>query len=158
MTLHSHSSVIPQTTAGAAAGRTDRRAPRRTARRGFTLLEMMLVVMIIGILATVVVVNFGGSSDKVRKQVTKSRLGQVKSELLTYNLQFGTYPPSIDIMMTLRPPSFEKLPKDGWDHLFNYAYPGSTGDSNKPYDLYSNGKDNLSGNEDDVDIWNMDAP
>ena len=117
----------------------------------------MLVVMIIGILATVVVVSFGGKADTVKRTNTVSRLGQIKGELVQYYMQFGSYPASIDVLMTLRPPALEKLPKDGWDRLFNYAYPGSSNDANHPYDLYSNGKDNQPGTEDDIDVWNLDG-
>lgn len=129
-----------------------RRARRRTA---FTLLEMMLVVVIIGLLATVVVVNFAGRSEKALTELTKTKLSQIKGALTEYNISNGNYPSTLLALQTSK--LLEKVPQDGWKHEFVYIFPGSSGNPDQPYDLYSLGKDNQGGTPDDVNVWTMDT-
>lgn len=124
---------------------------RRTA--GFTLLEMMLVVVIIGILATVVVVNLAGGAGTARRGATVSIISQVKSAITQYYGKYGSYPVSIAQLASGTNPLLEKVPKDAWKRDLVYITPGLEG---RPYTLYSLGEDGLANTADDIDVWRLD--
>ncbi len=135
----------------------------RRARRGFSLLEMMLVVVIIGILMTVVVLNLGGSIGRTKIQVTKSKMMQIKGALITYSGEYGSYPTadsmtlsSITLLPLVTTKSLEVVPLDGWKHEFVYRFPGTSGIAERPFDLFSVGEDGIPGTPDDIDIWGID--
>lgn len=128
----------------------------RTARRGFTLLEMVLVAVLIAALATIVVVNVAGKSDKARERFTVTRLAQIKSALLEYNTDYGTYPSDLATLVSAGKGYLDKVPLDDFKRPIVYQYPGSSGDTKKPFDLYSTGKDGVFGTPDDIEIWTMD--
>ena len=126
-------------------------AKRTIARRGFTLLEMMLVVMIMGLLIGVVAWNIGGQSKKARVATTVASMRAVESMLKAYHLDYGAYPPTLQ---TLVPKYTEKLPQDSWKRPLVYA-PNASG-SAKPFILYSTGESGEQGNQDNIDIWTAD--
>lgn len=120
-------------------------------RRGFTLLEMMLVVMIMGLLIGVVAWNIGGQSKKARVATTVASMRTVESMLKAYHLDYGAYPATLQ---TLVPKYTEKLPQDSWKRPLVYA-PNASG-SAKPFILYSTGESGEQGNQDNIDIWTAD--
>ncbi|MBY0312946.1 MAG: type II secretion system protein GspG [Phycisphaerales bacterium] len=129
-----------------------RRDARTTiTRRGFTLLEMMLVVMIMGLLIGVVAWNIGSRGNEARKATTIASMRQVESMLKAYQLDYGAFPPSLQ---TLVPKYTEKVPQDSWKRPLIYA-PNAVG-SAKPYILYSTGESGEQGNQDNIDIWTAD--
>ncbi|MBX3358183.1 MAG: type II secretion system major pseudopilin GspG [Phycisphaeraceae bacterium] len=134
------------------------RTPLRTTalRRGFTLLEMMLVVVIIGLLATVVIYNIAGQSTAALEGVTKTRIAQIKSALDQYYSRNGDYPSSGQLLLLTQgsAPILEKIPTDGWKRPFIYLKPGQ--EQGKDYSLYSAGKDGQPGTNDDVNVWFLD--
>jgi general secretion pathway protein G len=137
---------------GSMVGRT---SPRRArALPGFTLLEMMLVVVIIGILATVVVVNLAGGTGEARKGATVSIISQVKSAITQYFGKHGSYPLSVAQLATGTNPLLEKLPKDAWKRDLVYLTPGI--DAGRPYSLYSLGEDGQPNTPDDINVWRLD--
>jgi general secretion pathway protein G len=125
------------------------------AKRGFTLLEMMMVVMIMGLLATVIVVNISGRSEQARVQLTKTQLSQIKTSLIEYQVSNGTYPPSLAELVAAK--LMDKIPQDQWKRALYYAFPGTSGNADQPYDLYSFGADGLSATTDDINVWTMDS-
>lgn len=131
-----------------------RSAPHVHRAGGFTLLEMMLVVVIIGILATVVVVNLAGGTGEARKGATVSILSQVKGAITQYYGKHGAYPVSVAQLATGTNPLLEKLPKDAWKRELMYLAPGV--DAGRPFSLYSLGEDGQSGTPDDINVWTMD--
>jgi general secretion pathway protein G len=128
-----------------------KRIIRRSAR-GFTLLEMMVVLLIIGLLMSVAVINIVGRGDDARRATTVQSMNVIVSALKQYQLQFGDYPPTLD---ALSPKFLEDKPSDAWKRPFVYFPNTATGaTSSRPYTLYSKGKGGEEGNQEDVvDYW-----
>lgn len=134
-----------------------RQSPLRTAHaRGFTLIEMMMAVLIIGILLAVIVPNFWGSDDKARIAAAKGGLRSVASALDMYRIDNGHYPSTEQGLQALvsKPSGFpepkhwgpepylRKLPLDPWENEFVYALKG------RSFELISLGEDGAEGGED----------
>jgi len=126
----------------------------RLAQGGFTLIEVMIVVAILGVLATLVVINIGGSQDTANINATKSNLQAVSQALDLYKLDNYRYPTTDQGLQALvnKPDNarnwpdggyLKKLPQDAWDNEFVYLSPGTDG----PYDLFSLGADGAEGGE-----------
>ena len=138
---------------------------RRARNRGFTLVEMMVVIVIIGILAAVLIVQISGRAEKAKVTATKVMMKQVGDALDLFKLDHNVYPESLD-HLTFQPPYVEainwppggylkKAPRDGWDREFEYRVPGTAG---QPYDIISYGEDGQQGGDRfNADLWNHDA-
>ncbi|MBA53140.1 MAG: type II secretion system protein GspG [Pseudomonadales bacterium] len=125
-----------------------------SAQKGFTLIEVMIVVAILGVLATLVVVNISGSQDTANVNATKSNLQAVSQALDLYKLDNYRYPTTDQGLQALveKPDNarnwpnggyLKKMPADAWDQEFIYLSPGTDG----PYDLFSLGADGAEGGE-----------
>ncbi len=134
----------------------------KSSQSGFTLIEVMVVIVILGILAALIVPNVIGQSDKARVGTTKSVLSTTASALDLFKLDNSRYPTTQEGLDALiHKPATAKtwpeggyikggLPKDGWSADLQYIAPGSDG---KPFDLYSFGADGKEGGEgNDADI------
>lgn len=144
-----------------------RRHPRarRAERNGFTLVELMVVIVILGLLATVVVLNVLPQGDRARVEKAKSDIATIEAALDTYKLQNLNYPatseglaalltapPSADITRYQKGGYIKKLPKDPWGRDYLYAMPGTHGD----IDIWSYGADGKDGGEgvnSDIGSW-----
>lgn len=140
----------------------DKSSLQRVRRHRFTLIEIMIVVMIIGMLAALVGPNIVGNLDKSRVKSTKAQLVSVKNAVQQYYMDMSTYPTRLDELITN--PGNEKwdgpyleaknIPKDGWGNEFQYSVPGQ---DNMPFDIISYGGDKSSGgtgNNEDISCWN----
>ena len=127
-----------------------------SAQRGFTLLEIMVVVTILGLLAAFIVPNVIGQGDKAKVDLARSNMSGIASALDFYKLDNKKYPSTeqgLEALVTKpdgasnwNPNGYlPKLPKDPWDNPYVYISPGIDG---KPYDLYSLGADGVDGGED----------
>lgn len=123
----------------------------RHRRSAFSLLEMMLVVVIIGLLAGVVVFQFAGQGDKARQSTTKTKMRSVQQAIETYLLENGNVPMDLSVLTSGSTPLLPTLPKDAWRNDLVY-YPQSDV-IGKQYTLLSVGKDGQEGTEDDIDLW-----
>lgn len=127
----------------------------RPHRLGFTLLEMMLVLLIIGALVAAVAYNFAGAGERAKARTTKIALTTLKGALFEYNSSTGSYPSTIDGLTVLVPSYVEaKAIKDSWKRPFQYFAP--TEDPNRPYDMISMGSDGLPNTMDDISVWDED--
>ena len=146
----------------------ERRGLRR-AQAGFTLIEIMVVVVIIGLLAAVVVPQFLSKVDDARVSKAKQDIQAIETALTMYKLDNYTYPttemglkalvqkPDPAVAKNWRPGGYlQHLNKDPWKNDYQYANPGTHGGE---YDLYSYGADGQPGGEDykaDIGNWNLD--
>lgn len=136
--------------------------------RGFTLIELMVVVVIIGLLATVVVVNVLPSQDRAMTEKARADVALLEQALEMYRLDQLSYP-SVDQGLEAlvdapngvanperyRPGGYiKRLPSDPWGNPYQYVQPGES----RPFDLYSLGADGrLGGDGDNADIGNWDG-
>ena len=134
----------------------------RSQTRGFTLLEIMVVLAILGLLVAVLVRNVGGDLDRGQEQAASLFVKTtLESPLTGFRIDTGNYPTTaqgLDALVTepqgargWRGPYLDKLPRDPWQQSYEYRYPG-THNKNK-FDLFSKGRDQTAGSDDDVGNW-----
>ncbi len=117
--------------------------------KGFTILEIIAVIVIIGLLWALVATNFMGKVDEARQVDAMAQIGLLGQALDLYRLEKGKYPSNEGGLKTIQPYLKKELPKDPWGNDYHYKYPGDHGD----YDLVSYGADNAEGGEgNDLDI------
>ena len=126
--------------------------PRRLARTapGFSLIELTLVIVILGVLMSVVAVNVVKQGEKAKIGATKTTMDTIQSQLDAYHLEHSAYPPDLELLK--RDLLSDSKPiQDGWKRKFFYQVPGR---GERPYDLISSGGD-VADLTDDIDIWTM---
>jgi general secretion pathway protein G len=129
-----------------------RSSANRPVVRGFTLLELMLVLVILGVLATVAAVAVTGQADNARRNATEASMRTIETALKSYYLQRGAYPTTQEGLGVLVPTFLEKPPLDGWKRPFAYFHPGQ---GTREYEIISVGKDGEYGTEDDIRSWEI---
>lgn len=140
-------------------------AQRRRHEAGFTLVELMVVIVIIGLLATVVVINVLPAQDRAMAEKAKADIALIEQALDMYRLDNLSYPRTEQGLQALvQPPAglaqpgryraggyLKRLPDDPWGAPYQYAFPGRHG----AVDIYSFGADGREGGEgNDADIGN----
>ncbi len=141
---------------------------RSATQRGFTLIEIMVVVVIIGLLAAVIVPQVVDKVDQARVAKAKQDITSLETALTMYRLDNSKYPstdqglqalttqPTDPSIRNWRPGGYiKRISKDPWGNDYQYVYPGTHGGE---YDLYSLGADNQPGGEGtDTDVGNWNA-
>ena len=136
-------------------------------QKGFTLIEILVVVIIIGVLAALVIPKFAGRTEQAREAAAKTQIESLfGSALDMYEADNGFYPSSEQglealvlqpttepVPKTWKGPYLKKneIPQDPWGKPYAYVYPGTHNTSG--YDLYSIGPDGQEGTDDDINNW-----
>ena len=126
----------------------------RAGERGMTLVEILVVMVILALFATLVGGRLFKQVDKGRQITAKSQIGEFGTVLETFRLDVGRYPTTEEGLaaMQVKPPNVEnwdgpymkkEIPLDPWKHPYRYVQPGQHGD----YDLLSLGSDGVEGGE-----------
>jgi general secretion pathway protein G len=127
-------------------------------RAGFSLLELMLVLAIIGVLTAVAAYSVFGQGERAKRKATRASMDVIKHALDQYHLEKSAWPPSLGALTMGTTPYLDKDKPlvDGWKQPFLYQTPGSNGHD---FDLISKGGNGVyeGGNGDDVDFWKPDA-
>ena len=138
---------------------------KHSKQRGFTLLEVMVVIVILGILASMVVPNLMGNKDKADQQKAVSDIVALENALDMYKLDNSVYPTTdqgLDALVQKPSSSPEprnyrddgyvkRLPQDPWRNEYLLLSPGENG----KLDIFSAGPDGQPGTEDDIGNWNL---
>ncbi len=135
--------------------------------RGFTLMEILVVLAILGLLAGLAISKLGGTYDTAKIDAAHLFVNtSIKVPLFSYKMAMGDFPSTQDGLQALiTPPSNKadrwrgpylepaKIPQDPWGDPYHYACPGT---HNKDgYDIWSAGPDHQSGTEDDIGNWDV---
>ena len=141
---------------------------KRILRKGFTMVELMAMLIIIGLLATLVVTKVATKIDQARVTTTKANLKSIHSAVNQFKMDTGRFPSEDEGLMELveqpsdvtnwEPGGYletTEIPKDGWGNEFIYErFP----ESGKPFVIKSFGSDGEEGGEDyDADLYSTDA-
>jgi general secretion pathway protein G len=141
---------------------------RNKKQSGFTLLEVMVVIVILGILASLVVPNLLGNKEKADQQKAVSDISALEQALDMYKLDNSVYPTTDQGLEALvskpagspEPRNYrdggyiKRLPLDAWGNEYQYMSPGDNG----TVDIFTLGADGQEGGEDinaDIGNWNM---
>jgi general secretion pathway protein G len=123
---------------------------------GFTLVELMVVIVIIGLLATVVIINVLPATDKAAITKARADVATLEQGVEMYRLNKLRYPSGSEGLNAVTSEGYVKrLPKDPWGNAYHYASPGRDG---RQFEIFSYGADGREGGEgQDADIGNWDS-
>lgn len=126
------------------------------AKSGFTLIELILVTLILGILAGMVTVNYVGRGEDARISRVKSDIVNLEQAIDLYAIDNNDqYPDSLEELAGGEREYLRRgVPQDPWGNDYVYENPGSNNPNR--YDLYSLGPDETAGTEDDISNWDLD--
>ena len=127
--------------------------PRREATRdeeGFTLVELMVVIVILGLLATIVVINVMPAMDRAAATTARANISQIEEGLKIYKLDNGRYPTAEEGLAALTPGTIDRLPNDPWGRPYRYAVPGRGGKDFTVSTLGADGREGGLGENEDL--------
>lgn len=120
----------------------DRLRKKFSKTRGFTLMEILLVVIIIGLLASLIFPNLMGRFERSKEEIAKAQVELLSSAVQAFILDVGRCPKNLQELIQSDDPKWRgpylskrEIPKDPWDREYQYKCPGEHG----PFDLYSLG-------------------
>lgn len=141
---------------------------KRFRQHGFTLIEIMVVMVILGLLVAIVAPNIMGRGEQAKVTIAQTQMNNIANALDLYRLDNSHYPSTqqgLEALVTQpsgspeaknwNPDGYMKsVPEDPWGNAFEYISPGADG----PYDLISLGADGQQGGEDDnadINFWDI---
>ena len=134
------------------------------ARDGFTLVELLLVLVILAALAAIVVPKFAGRSEQAKVTAAQTQISSFETALDAFEVDNGYYPQGDDGLTLLieqpkdandwKGPYLKEIPLDPWGKEYIYEYPGKQHE--RGYDLMSMGPDGRSGGDDDITNWTQE--
>jgi len=137
----------------------------KTRLGGFTFIEIIVVVAILVLLASIIIVRYVGQVEQAKKDQAMVQLKEVEKALEIYKLNNGTYPtqeqglkalvekPEDDPIPRRWKKLLDSIPRDPWDNEFVYIIPGE----HKDFDLFSRGPDKTEDSEDDIVNWKKET-
>jgi general secretion pathway protein G len=143
----------------------------KRTKRGFTLMEVLLVLAILGMMAGIAIFAMVGQREGAKKDITDIKIKELKNALDAYNMNIGHYPTEEEGGLTalLTKPSFSdevlgekwrgpyltEKPRDPWGNEFHYeaTQAGTPEAALTPCKVWSNGPDGQDGTEDDIKSW-----
>ena len=133
--------------------------------RGFTLVEMMVVVVVIGIIASIIIPQFVGTTQDAKVAAAKGTISELENAVERFYVHMDRYPtteeglkvlvdpPAGDNAKQWRGPYIKQLRNDPWGNPYQYVCPGTHHSTS--YDIWSRGKDGVDGGEGDgADLGN----
>ena len=139
---------------------------RKQTKAGFTLVELLVVLVILMVIGTIAVQNFGGEEDKAKVKATKASFTSIENALERFKLDVGRYPTTEEGLAALydAPAGVEgwagkyltkrRALKDAWENDYIYVIPGP---DNEPFEIRSLGADKAEGGEKfNADLSNLD--
>jgi len=134
---------------------TDLNSENRSNDDGFTLVEVLATLTIIGLLTAIVGFGVVRSVNNARVSTTKTQISNIEGALQAYNLDNASFPSEQDGLEALVTGGYiPRLPEDAWGRPFLYKFPGENGD----LDIFSYGADGEPGGEDqnaDIGNWQL---
>ena len=132
---------------------------RRRAQSGFTLVELLLVLMILGVLAAIVVPKFAGRSEQAKLTAAKTQIASFETALDAFEVDMGYYPADLSELIANKNDSEDwhgpylgkAISKDPWGNDYVYETPAKN--SIKGFDIMSMGPDGRKGGNDDITNW-----
>ena len=139
---------------------------QRLQKAGFTLIELMIVVVILGLLATIVMPRILDRPEQARRMKAKVDIRYIETTLALFKTDTGRFPTTSEgLEVLVSDPGIkgydsdgylDKVPRDPWGNRYLYLYPGV---HSRDYDLESYGKDGEDGGTDnnaDIESWNLE--
>ena len=135
------------------------------SNRGFSLLELLVVLLLLGAFAGIFAPKIFGQAEKAKQKAAKLEIDQIGQALDLYKLEIGRYPTGQEGLQSLmvapsgvsnwNGPYLKRnaVPKDPWNNEYKYVSPG---DQNRPYDIISlgsDGKEGGDGDAKDINSW-----
>ena len=138
---------------------------RRSPRGGFTLIEVLLVLAILVIIASLAVMAYGPARRKAKNDAARSQIGAFGSAIDLYNLSLDEYPMTLDALRVAPadlpdpakwdgPYLTKEIPLDPWGQEYRYIVPGNHNPDS--YDLWSVGPDGVDNTDDDITNWGLE--
>ena len=122
---------------------------------GFTLIEILVVVIIIGFIASLIAPNIMGRFERSKEEIAKAQVDMLSSGVMSFKVDMNRYPANLGELIQSKEPKWrgpylskQKLPKDPWDRDYVFKAPGEHG----AFDLYSLGADGILG-EKSITNW-----